>query len=107
MRKARNDELRYVEGVWVPRVSVARRCAAKLLTAHRGGGPELPTLMEIACVDTIAFAFVSRRLCRLIGKLWLEHGHAALAWEKSQTLPPLRASPALDAGLESVLKSCG
>ena len=87
--------------MWVPRVTVARRCGAKLLTAHRGGGIELSFQHTIACVDVISHPYVSRKLCRLLGVLWIEHGAAVLEWEKALEKP--RRSSELDPALEQAL----
>ena len=93
--------------MWVPRVAVARRCGAKLLTAHRGGGPALKLEHEFACVDAISFPHVSRSLCRLMGVLWIRQGQEVLEWERQCTEPPIRSKPELDDQLASALQQTG
>lgn len=93
--------------MWVPRVTVARRCGAKLITAHRGGGVELTYDQQFACVDVISHPYVSRKLCRLLGVLWMKMGRQVLDWELSQEEPVLRHKPELDPALEQVLASAG
>ena len=62
---------------------------------------------EIACEDAISHPYVSRKLCRLLGVLWLRHGRSALAWEAGCDHPPLRKKPELDPQLEKALDCAG
>ena len=83
-----------------PRVVVARRMAARLLRAHRGGAISLSPLEEDRCVDGCPRPFLPTAHRQALQRLWLTHGAVVIRSRVDQEARTSNLDPHLQAVLE-------